>query len=141
MEFSALAKTYHIHQLRGDRWGGEFVREPFRTHGRKYDPADKPKSDLYRDLLPLLNPAYSARRSGGAHARLAAQLFGLERRTARSGRDSIDHAPGGHDDIANSVAGALVLAAGGRQPLHISEAAMARARQPTRYSRQHRWFF
>jgi hypothetical protein len=37
----------------------------------------------------------------------------LERRTARSGRDSIDHAPGAHDDIANSVAGALLLAASG----------------------------
>ena len=24
------------------------------------------------------------------------------------GRDSVDHPPGGHDDIANSVAGALV---------------------------------
>ena len=33
------------------------------------------------------------------------QLCGLERRTARSGRDSIDPAPGAHDDIANSVAG------------------------------------
>ena len=36
----------------------------------------------------------------------------LERRTARGGRDSIDHGPGAHDDIANAVAGALVLAAG-----------------------------
>ena len=27
------------------------------------------------------------------------------RRTARGGRDSIDHAPGGHDDLANAVAG------------------------------------
>jgi hypothetical protein len=29
---------------------------------------------------------------------------------ARGGRDSIDHASGAHDDIANSVAGALVTA-------------------------------
>lgn len=40
--------------------------------------------------------------------RLLAQLFGLERRTARGGRDVIDHGPGGHDDLANAVAGALV---------------------------------
>jgi hypothetical protein len=46
------------------------------------------------------------------HPRLATQLVGLERRTARGGRDSIDHAPGAHDDIANAAAGALVLAAG-----------------------------
>jgi hypothetical protein len=39
--------------------------------------------------------------------RLHAQLVGLERRTARGGRDSIDHAPGAHDDLANAAAGAL----------------------------------
>jgi hypothetical protein len=38
-------------------------------------------------------------------ARLLTQLIGLERRTARGGRDSIDHAPGAHDDLANAVAG------------------------------------
>jgi hypothetical protein len=38
------------------------------------------------------------------------QLTSLERRTSRGGRDSIDHAPGAHDDIANAVAGALVQA-------------------------------
>ena len=42
------------------------------------------------------------------HPRLIPQLCGLERRIARSGKDSIDHAPGAHDDIANAVAGALV---------------------------------
>jgi hypothetical protein len=36
-------------------------------------------------------------------------MVGLERRTARGGRDSIDHAPGAHDDLANAVAGALTL--------------------------------
>ena len=37
--------------------------------------------------------------------RLVNQLASLERRTARGGRDSIDHAPGAHDDVANAVAG------------------------------------
>ena len=35
------------------------------------------------------------------------QLASLERRTARGGRDSIDHAPGAHDDIANVIAGVV----------------------------------
>jgi hypothetical protein len=39
------------------------------------------------------------------------QLTGLERRTTRGGRDLIDRRPGSHDDLANAVAGALVLAA------------------------------
>jgi len=30
----------------------------------------------------------------------------LERRIGRSGKNSIDHAPNGHDDLANAVAGA-----------------------------------
>jgi hypothetical protein len=32
------------------------------------------------------------------------QLVSLERRTARSGRDTIDHPPGQHDDLINSIA-------------------------------------
>jgi hypothetical protein len=45
------------------------------------------------------------------HARLTSQLCALERRTARGGRDSIDHAPGAHDDVINAAAGATVMAA------------------------------
>jgi hypothetical protein len=40
------------------------------------------------------------------------QLVSLERRTARGGRDSIDHPPGAHDDVANAAAGVLVQVAG-----------------------------
>lgn len=68
-----------------------------------------PKSELYRFLLPMIN---AGRAELLDHSVLRAQLLGLERRVARSGRDSIDHAPGGHDDAANVAAGALVLAAG-----------------------------
>jgi hypothetical protein len=71
--------------------------------------AERAKSDIYRDALPLLN---SGRAELLDHERLTAQLCGLERRTARGGRDSIDHPPGSHDDVANAVAGALVAAAG-----------------------------
>jgi hypothetical protein len=58
--------------------------------------------DLYRDLLPAIN---SRKIDLLDHPRLLTQLVGLERRTARGGRDSIDHAPGAHDDLANAVAG------------------------------------
>jgi hypothetical protein len=108
-EFACLLKLYHVMAVTGDRWGGEFVREPFREHGIRYELCDRPKSDLYRDFLPALN-------SGKAelldNPRLVAQLCALERRVARSGRDSIDHPPSGHDDLANAASGALVLAAG-----------------------------
>jgi len=41
----------------------------------------------------------------------------LERRTAQGGRDSIDHPPGAHDDLANAAAGALVSVSGDPLPL------------------------
>jgi len=108
-DFAALLRAYGLQAVTGDRYAGEWPRERFRVHGITYDLAEKPKSDLYRETLPILN-------SGKAELldlpRLGAQLCGLERRTARGGRDSIDHAPGAHDDLANSVAGALLAAAG-----------------------------
>jgi hypothetical protein len=43
---------------------------------------------------------------------LLTQLGGLERRTVRSGRDLVDHAPNAHDDVANAAAGAVILVCG-----------------------------
>jgi hypothetical protein len=42
--------------------------------------------------------------------KLIRQLCALERRTARGGRDSVDHPNGQHDDVANAVAAAVVTA-------------------------------
>jgi hypothetical protein len=47
------------------------------------------------------------------HRKLEAQLIGLERRVSRAGRDLVDHGPGAHDDLANAVAGCVVLALAG----------------------------
>jgi hypothetical protein len=66
----------------------------------------KPKSDIYRDLLPAVN---GRRVEFLDHLKLISQLCSLERRTWRGGRDSIDHPPGAnsHDDVINCCAGAL----------------------------------
>ena len=106
-EYSHTLKSYGITAVVGDRYGGEFPRELFRKYGVTYEPAAKAKSDLYRDLLPLLN---SGRIVLPRSDRLTAQLVGLERTTARSGKDSIDHGRGLHDDLCNVVAGAAALA-------------------------------
>jgi hypothetical protein len=106
-EFAQALKRYRVTTVRGDRYAGEWPRERFRVHEIEYRPADKPKSDLYRDLLPAVNSGLVDLLD---HDRLTAQLAGLERRTARGGRDSIDHAPGGHDDLANAACGAIVIA-------------------------------
>ena len=111
-EFAALLKSYRISKVTGDRYAGEWPRERFREHGIHYDPAAKVKSDLYLGLLATVN---SGRAEIPPQARLAEQLCALERRTSRGGRDSIDHAPGGHDDLANAVAGVANLLAGRRR--------------------------
>ena len=108
-DFVTLLKGYHLGEVAGDRWGGEFVREQFDKRGITYRVSEKSKSDLYRELLPLLN---SRRVELLDLPRLHAQLGALERRTARGGHNSIDHPPNGHDDLINSAAGALVTAAG-----------------------------
>ena len=84
----------------------EHRRDAFRRHGIAYAVCDKPKSDLYRDALPLLT---SAKVELLDDPRLASQLLALERRTSWGGRDSIDHPPGAHDDVVNAAVGALVM--------------------------------
>jgi hypothetical protein len=106
-QFCKLLSDYRVTTVTGDRYSGEWVVEAFRKNGVLYEPSEKTKSELYADLLPLLN----SRTIGLLDLPiLHRQLTGLERRTARSGKDSIDHAPGGRDDVANAVAGSLVLA-------------------------------
>src|SRR5690242_21313149 len=97
-EFADVLKSYAITAVKGDRYAGEWPREQFRKHGIRYEPSEDPKSNMYQNLLPMLN---SGKVELLGSRRLLAQLVGLERRVSRAGRDSIDHAPGGHDDVAN----------------------------------------
>ncbi len=104
-----MLKSYHITRVTGDRYSGMWVVEGFAEVGITYEHSERTKIDIYREVLPLLM-------RGGCtlldNPRLVAQFCGLERRTARGGRDSIDHKPGAHDDLANAAAGCLVSVAG-----------------------------
>ncbi len=107
-EFAELLRSYGLGTVTGDRYAGEWPRERFRVHGIRYEPSERTKSDIYREIVAPVN--------GGTVELLdlpvlRAQLMGLERRVARGGKDSVDHAPGSRDDVANAAAGALVLAA------------------------------
>ena len=105
--FATDMRQYRVNTALGDHYAGEWPREAFRRHGIHYQTSDLTKSDIYRDLLPLVN---SGRLELLDEARLLSQLLDLERKVARSGKDSIDHGPGGHDDVANAAAGAVVKA-------------------------------
>lgn len=106
-QFSNVLKTYKLWSVHGDRYAGEWPRDEFRQNGINYEPSARPKGEIYQQLLPALN---SGRVELLEDRRLISQLVNLERRTSRGGRDSIDHRPGSHDDVANAAAGALLEA-------------------------------
>jgi hypothetical protein len=105
-DFAAALKSYGISEVTGDRYAGEWPREAFRRHGIAYRLADQAKSALYQDMLPVLN---SQRVELVDVPVVVSQIANLERRVARGGRESIDHPPRGHDDLANAIAGLVGL--------------------------------
>jgi hypothetical protein len=125
-ELAGVLKPYRIGTVTGDHYAGEFPRELFRKHGIDYRTADRTKSDFYRELLAPVN---AGRVELPNHDRLKAQLVGLERRVSRTGKDSIDHSPGGRDDVANAAAGALVLALREGEGISIDGGAIAKANE------------
>ncbi|MEC9245724.1 MAG: terminase family protein [Pseudomonadota bacterium] len=105
-EFCRHLRLYGINSVEGDRYAGEWPREQFRKRGFTYRVAGKTRSELYLDLLPVLNSGMVDLLD---NQKLINQLISLERRVARGGRESIDHPPGGHDDCANAVAGVVQM--------------------------------
>jgi hypothetical protein len=101
-EVSEILKAYGISTVTGDRYGGEWPTSEFREHGISYEQSVKPKSELYLAFIPVTN-------SGDVELpddkRLFNELRRLERRRGRLGKDSVDHPPRLHDDLANAVAG------------------------------------
>jgi hypothetical protein len=106
-EFAETLKEYRVQTVTGDRYAGEWPRERFAAYGIQYVASTKTKSEIFLEFLALVN---SGRVRLPANPRLRSQLVALERRTSRSGRDSVDHPPGAHDDLGNVTAGACVLA-------------------------------
>jgi hypothetical protein len=104
-DMASWLKAYRIAEVVGDKYGGEWPSEQFRKYGITYRPADAPKSAIYREFGAIVN---SGRVELPDDPRLCGQLAALERRSGRSGRETIDHPPGSHDDVANAVAGAVV---------------------------------
>jgi hypothetical protein len=131
-EFATLLRDYRIHAIEGDHYAGEWPRERFKLRGISYIVSKKHKSDIYLEFLPLVN---AGRAELLDDRRLFNQLMGLERRTARGGHESIDHAPGTHDDIANVCAGVMVMLLGKRDVVNVDPGVLARSAAV--YNRNH----
>jgi hypothetical protein len=101
-------KVYGLASATADQYGAELARTIYAKAGVGLAAAEHTRSDTYLRLLPLMT---AGRIELPPEPTLRVELLGLERRTARSGKDSIDHRPGAHDDLANAVALAAVEAA------------------------------
>ncbi len=104
-------RRYGVRRVTGDNFAAEFVSRAFEGNGITYTKSEKPKSMLFIELLPRL---CSGEIELLDDETLVDQLASLERRTRAGGRDIIDHPPGGHDDLANAVAGVAEVASGNR---------------------------
>jgi hypothetical protein len=107
-EYVQVLKRYNLRSVTGDAYGGHLPRELFTKRNVAYVTSDRAKSELYKDALASLNSGIVELVDD---SRLCSQIVGLERRPSRGGRDSISHAPGRHDDLANSVLGVVATLA------------------------------
>ncbi|MCE0757925.1 hypothetical protein LWH94_01780 [Marinobacter sp. G11] len=105
-DYAALLKAYGIREAHSDKYAGSWPADEFSKHGITIEYSPKPRSELYLDALPALT---SGRVELPPDDRLITQFAGLERKTSRAGRDSVNHAPGAHDDRANAAAGVIAL--------------------------------
>lgn len=103
-----ICKQFHITGVTGDAYGGEWPRDPLRKRGIAYELADKTRSELYLDFLPVVNSGRCELLDPQHHRKAVNQFVNLERRVGRTGKDSVDHPPGSHDDYSNAIAGAMV---------------------------------
>ena len=126
-EIAQCLREYSVTSVTGDRYAAGWTVEGFGKEGIAYQPSERDRSQIYLDALPLFT---AGRARLLDNSRLTHQLASLERRTSRSGKDRVDHPPGGADDLANAAAGALVLAASAAAPALWRHADLLNADRP-----------
>jgi hypothetical protein len=97
---------YGLDTASGDQYGAELARAVYRAAGVTLTAAPDSRSDTYLKLLPLMT---TGRLELPPDPHLRRELLGLERRTGR-GKEYVDHAPRGTDDLINAAALAAVAA-------------------------------
>jgi hypothetical protein len=106
-EIAALLRSYRCSTVTGDRYAAGFVVEAFRNQKIEYRHSKLDRSEIYLGFLPIVTAGQLLMLD---LPRAIAEFAGLVRRTFPSGKDRVNHELNGHDDMANSIAGAAVLA-------------------------------
>jgi hypothetical protein len=102
-----MLRAYDLSEATGDRYAAEWVVSAFAANGIIYRHSERDRSAIYQDCLPLFT---SGRARILDNSKLVNQFAALERKISPMGKDRIDHGQGGHDDLCNSAALAMVLA-------------------------------
>jgi hypothetical protein len=113
-QIAGTLRAYGLRHTVGDKYAAAWVVDAFSKLGVRYEHSERDRSSVYLDALPLFT---SGRARLLQNNRLVTQFASLERRTSPVGKDRVDHGVGGHDDLANSCAGALELATSGPPPI------------------------
>lgn len=100
-------RRFGIRSIIGDNYAAEFVSQAFKQNGIKYEKSELPKSGLFLELLPRICSGEIELLDDEI---LINQLSSLERRTRSGGKDLVCKPQGGHDDLANSIAGVSTVA-------------------------------
>ena len=131
-EIAVLLRSYRVSRVVGDNYGADLTVNSFSRVGLRYEKSEFDRSGIYMNVLPLFT---SGRVRLLDNPKMVSQFAALERRTFSTGRERIDPGPG-HDDVANSAAIAMTLAAG-KTGFVISDAALEASRIPGPGTQRH----
>jgi hypothetical protein len=123
-QIAATLKSYNCFKTVGDKYGANWVVDAFRKCGISYQHSERDRSQIYLDTLPLFT---AGRVKLLDNKRLVHQFASLERTAGSLGRDKVDHGRGGHDDLCNAAAGALIRVMTAKAPMVISDQVLALA--------------
>jgi hypothetical protein len=107
VEVVAILREYGCTRVSGDNYAGRTFSGLFRRLEIAYHVMELKRSDIYRGFLPLINGKLCRLPLNKV---LRKQLLSLDRRSLASGKEIIDHPKDAHDDVANAVAGVVVMA-------------------------------
>ena len=105
-EYVDLCRQYRITTVTGDRYGKLWVQQAWRDLLGAYVESPLYAWELYLEALAPFNRGLVELPPDLA---LVREFKSLQRVAGRSGRESVEHPRGCHDDLANSVVGCLRL--------------------------------